>query len=89
MALGAQRTAVAWMVIREAGAWALLGVAGGLAGAVGARRVVASLAPGVNGLDPVLLSAVAAVLFGVAVAACYVPAWRATRVDPVGALRAD
>lgn len=89
VALGASRSAIAWMVTRGAGACALVGVAAGLAGAVAARRLLASLVPGVGALEPLTLAGVATVLFVVAIAACYLPARWAAQVDPVRALRAD
>ena len=89
MALGARRMHIVWTVIRGAGGWAVLGMAGGLAGAAAAKRLVTTLVPGAQGLEPALVAAVALVMLAVAMVACYVPAARAARVDPVCALKAD
>jgi len=59
----------------------------GIAGALGLTRLMRDLLYGVSPLDPLTFSAVAAVLMAVAVAACYLPAARAMRVDPIVALR--
>jgi ABC-type lipoprotein release transport system permease subunit len=66
-----------------------LGVAAGLAAALLASRLIASLLFGVSAVDPATYAAVVAVLAVVALAACYLPARRASRVDPILALRAD
>jgi putative ABC transport system permease protein len=89
MALGAQRSAVLGLVVREAGLLALLGLGAGVALSLAATRVMASLLFGVGANDPVTLAAVSAALALVSLAAAYVPGQRATRVDPMVALRAD
>jgi ABC-type antimicrobial peptide transport system permease subunit len=65
----------------------VVGLAAGLAGALAAGRVLSGLLFGVSSTDPLTMSVVAAVLLAVAAAACYVPALRATRSDPLVALR--
>jgi len=66
---------------------ALLGVAIGIAAALGLTQLMASMLFGVSPTDPVTFCGVALILAGVALAACYIPARRAMRVDPIVALR--
>jgi predicted permease len=91
MALGASRTAVLQMVIAQGLRLASIGLAIGLAGglilAFLAKRVLAKLLFGVSTTDPITFVAVAGLLALVALLACYIPARRATRVDPMVALR--
>jgi len=87
MALGAQRRDMLRLVVRQGMALALAGVAAGLAAALAATRVMSSLLFGVSATDPQTYALVAAVLVVVALAACLVPARRATKVDPMVALR--
>ena len=87
MALGAVQGDVVWLVMREVLALVGLGVAIGLAAAWGLNRVVGSVLYGVSATDPLTIAAACAVLAFVALAAGYVPARRATRVNPVLALR--
>ena len=61
----------------------------GLTAAFGVTRLMASLLFQVNAVDPVTYLAVSVVLFAATLTACYLPALRATRVDPIGALRGD
>jgi putative ABC transport system permease protein len=89
MAVGADRRRVMTMVIREGLVMALVGVALGTAGAVIAARRMTDLLVDVTAHDPVAFGAAAGMLVAVAVAACYLPARRATRVDPLVALRAE
>ncbi|MBZ5544896.1 MAG: ABC transporter permease [Acidobacteriia bacterium] len=87
VALGAKRRDVLRMVLAEAARMALLGVAIGLVAALGLTRLMANLLFGVSPHDPLTLAGVATLLMMVALAGCYVPARRATKVDPMVALR--
>jgi ABC-type antimicrobial peptide transport system permease subunit len=89
MALGAQGRDVLLLVIWHGARMALVGVAIGIAAALGLTRLMANQLFGVSAHDPLTFAGVAALLFIVAVAACYVPARRATRVDPMIALRCE
>ena len=87
LALGAQTTNVLRMVLGQAGKIALVGVVIGMGAAFALTRVMTSLLFGVTAHDPVTFAAVAALLLFVALLACYMPARRATKVDPMVALR--
>jgi predicted permease len=87
IALGAQRRDVMRLVLGEGAKMALIGVAAGIAGALGLTRLMADELFGVTPQDPVTFAAVAVVLTLVALLACYLPARRAVRVDPMVALR--
>jgi predicted permease len=87
MALGAQRGNVFRMVLGQGSRLALLGIVIGLAGAVGLTRLMASFLYGVKATDPLTFTGMALLLAVVILLACYVPARRATRVDPMIALR--
>jgi putative ABC transport system permease protein len=89
MALGADRRHVLALVVRQGLSMALVGTAIGVAGALALSRTVEDLLFGVKPTDPLTFAAVVAVLLCVATVACYVPAWRATRLDPTQALRAE
>jgi putative ABC transport system permease protein len=87
MAMGARRQEVLFLIVGQ-GAWlALAGVAAGLLGALALTRLMSSLLYGVGASDPSTYAAVAVLLVSVAIAASYIPARRAMRVDPVVALR--
>jgi predicted permease len=87
MALGARRADVVAMVLHQ-GLWlAIVGLAIGLLLSAGASRLLVGFLFGVPPLDPVIFAGAAALFAAVGVAACYVPARRATRIDPLTALR--
>ncbi len=86
-ALGAPKNALLGMVLRNGMALAGLGLVLGLGGALALTRLLATLLIGVGARDPVTLAGAAATLAAVAFLACYVPARRAARLDPVAALR--
>ena len=87
MALGAQGRDVMWLVLRQGAKMAFVGVAAGVAGALGLTRLMANQLFGVTAHDPLTFVAVATLLMLVALLACYLPARRAVRVDPIIALR--
>ncbi|NMO13655.1 ABC transporter permease [Pyxidicoccus fallax] len=88
-ALGATTGDVLGMVLRQAALLAGIGVALGVLGAVGLSRVLAGLVYGVSTTDPLVLAAVALLLLGVALLAAWLPARRASRVDPMTVLRSE
>jgi putative ABC transport system permease protein len=89
MALGAQSRDVVALIIRQGMRLVLIGLCLGVFGAVALTRVISTLLFGVGTKDPVTFVAVAALLSMVAFIACYIPARRATRVDPLLALRRE
>jgi len=89
MALGAQAGDVRSLIAVQALALGAIGIGLGLAGALAATRALRSLLFGVGTADPATLAGVCALLAGVVAAAAYLPARRATRVDPMVALRTD
>jgi len=89
MALGARPAAILGLVVRQGMGLAVVGILAGLAGATALTRVMASLLFGVSVTDPVTFGVVPAILAAVAFAATVIPARRATRVDPIAALRAE
>ncbi len=88
-ALGASRREIVGIVLRQGMRLAAIGIAGGLVAALALTRLMSGLLYGVRPADPATLAAVALLLGGIALAACYVPARRATAVDPVVALRCE
>jgi putative ABC transport system permease protein len=87
MALGASRRDVVAMVLRQGVRLAAAGVMAGVVGALLITRAIGDLLFGVGPRDPWTLVALSAALTAVALLACYIPARRATRVDPIRALR--
>jgi macrolide transport system ATP-binding/permease protein len=87
MALGAKPTNVLGMVLRQGITLTLIGVAFGVVATFGATRLISSMIFGVSPYDPLTFVAVAAILSIVALLACYIPARRAMKVDPMMALR--
>jgi ABC-type antimicrobial peptide transport system permease subunit len=89
MALGATRAAVMRMVLTQGMRTTLVGLAVGLVITLVLGQALSSLLFGVSATDPMTLSAVLALIGGVALVACYVPGYAATRVDPMIALREE
>ena len=87
MALGAQPKNMLALVLGRGAGLALVGIFAGTLGALALTRFLSSLLFGIEPKDPVTFAGVALLLFGVALAACYVPARRAMQVDPMVALR--
>jgi putative ABC transport system permease protein len=87
IALGAQQRNVLLLILGQGARLALLGLGIGAAAALPLTHLMAGLLYGVSGTDPLTFGTVGIVLFGVAVTACYIPARRAMRVDPMVALR--
>jgi ABC-type antimicrobial peptide transport system permease subunit len=89
IALGAQREQVLRLVLLDGLRPAIFGLLFGLAVSAGATRLIQSMLYGTRPLDPAVFGAVAATLLLVAIVACIVPAWRASRLDPMQALRTE
>jgi ABC-type antimicrobial peptide transport system permease subunit len=89
MAFGARGSSILRMVVAEGLRLAVLGVVLGLGAAIALTRILSSLLVGVAPTDAVTYAAVATIFLAIAALACYAPAWRATRVDPLVALRED
>jgi predicted lysophospholipase L1 biosynthesis ABC-type transport system permease subunit len=89
LAIGADPRALVRLVLGEGAVLAALGVILGIAGALAVTRSLASLLYDVSPTDPAVLLVLPLLLAGIAIAACYIPARRAARSDPLSALRAD
>jgi predicted permease len=89
MALGARRGQVSWLILRRGLIQLAIGLTLGIAGALPISSVLQSLVVQIPTKDPVTFVAIALILAGVTIAACLIPARRATRLDPLVALRAD
>jgi len=89
MALGAQRSRIVGMILRQGAELTAVGVVIGVIGAAALTRVMATLLFGISAHDVVTFAIVPVLLAGIALLATYVPALRATRVDPVVALRQE
>jgi predicted permease len=89
MALGADRGRVLAHVLKQGLMLTTIGIAAGLAGAFALNQVIASLLFGVRPTDPTTLALVVLTIVAVAMAACWLPAWRASRLDPNVVLRSD
>jgi ABC-type antimicrobial peptide transport system permease subunit len=89
MALGASASNVQWGVVRQTLILAFAGIATGIAGSLAAARLLSSLLYGVSAEDPATFVAMIAALAAVAAFAGYIPARRASRIDPIAALRIE
>jgi predicted permease len=89
MALGATTARVRWLVLSQAFRLVLAGVLVGLPAAVGASRLLEGMLFGMTAINPLILTLAALLLFAVAAAAAYLPALRASRIQPMKALRSD
>ena len=89
MALGASAQDVLGMVMRQSGIMILAGVGVGVAGGVVAARLLQSYVPGVRSIEPATFALMVGVLIAAALVASFVPARRASRVDPMSALRQE
>jgi ABC-type antimicrobial peptide transport system permease subunit len=89
VALGASRRRVQWLVLRESVLLTLLGLALGLPAALNAAKAMKGLLFGVSAVDGWMLATAAIAVATVAMAASYVAAWRAAKIDPIEALRCE
>ena len=89
MALGASARDVLGMVMRQSGVMIFIGVGVGVVGGVVAARLLESYVPGVRSIEPATFALMVAVLIAAALVASFVPARRASRVDPMSALRQE
>jgi putative ABC transport system permease protein len=89
MALGAKRDQVLRLMLSDGLRPALYGLVLGIAASAAAVRLIQSMLYGTRSLDPTIFATVAATLLVVSALACLVPAWRASRIDPMQALRTE
>jgi ABC-type antimicrobial peptide transport system permease subunit len=89
MALGAQSRDVLWLVLGKGALLILIGAIFGIAGAYGVSKLLIAYIPSLPTRDPLIVAVTGAALAIVALVACYIPARRATRVDPLLALRSE
>jgi len=89
IAIGARPRVLLWQVLREGGRITAIGIGIGLVLALGAGQFLQSILYGVNGIEPVVLVTAPLILLAASLAASYIPALRATRVDPIAALRSE
>jgi putative ABC transport system permease protein len=89
VALGAQPSDILKLVVGQGFVLVLVGAALGLAGALALTRLLAGLLYEVTATDPLALGSVALLLLVAALLACLIPAWRATRIDPLVALKCE
>ena len=89
MALGAQLRDIVGLILKQGLGLTLIGCALGIAGAITVTRFIGSLLYGVGAFDPLTFATTTLVLLVVALIACWLPARRAARVDPIIALRAE
>jgi ABC-type antimicrobial peptide transport system permease subunit len=89
MALGAQAAQVMWLILRRSLVQMVIGLTLGIAGAVGVGKLLSSLLFQTGARDPILMLGIISLLIVVSTSACLWPARRATRLDPVNALRND
>jgi ABC-type antimicrobial peptide transport system permease subunit len=87
MAVGAEGSDVLWLVLSQGMKIGMIGVALGAAGAFGLTRLLRQLLFGIDSFDPATFAITGMLLTFVILAACYIPARRATRIDPIVALR--
>src|SRR6202041_1364080 len=89
IALGARSRDVVYLILGQGARLAVTGVVAGVIGAFLLRRLVANLLYGVGSADPLIFSTVPVVIVAVVLLACYLPAYRASKVDPMVALRSE
>ena len=89
MALGAHSAAVTALITRQGMLWTAVGLALGLSGAFGAARLISGFLYGIGAADPITFGVITVLITTTAFVACYVPARRASHIDPLVALRED